>query len=168
MNGACVPFRPLLASAFVLIAPVAAQLPTWTVHAGHGAWNSANAIDIVILGDGYYATQQNQFYNPAGGGSGDVKKMVDTLLSIEPYKAYKEFLKIHAVFRASPPGSQIGNTRPGNNIRATSAYRCILTGNNASSSSAIISHPTLAQADAMSAPGYGPRQTSRRRRRRGV
>ena len=153
MTGARIPSRLILTSAFVLVAPLAAQVTPWTVHVGNQAWDSANAVDIVILGDNYLVTEKNLFYDPTGGGSGHVKKAVDALLSIEPYKTYRDFLKIHAVFHASPPGSRIGNERGSNNITATSIYKCTLIGA-LNSSLARIDDRVQAQKDAMKAPGY--------------
>ncbi len=53
-----------------------------------------NRYDIVILGDGYQASEEAKFDQ-------DVQKAINKLFSKSSYKAYKNFFNAHSVFRAS-------------------------------------------------------------------
>lgn len=53
-----------------------------------------NRYDIVILGDGYQASEINRFYS-------DVGNWITDLFNRLPYKTYRKFFNVHSVFRAS-------------------------------------------------------------------
>ena len=63
-------------------------------------------VDVVILADGYTATEQNKFKN-------DLKRYTDIFLSHEPYKSNKNKFNIYGVFKAS---EESGIDEPGANI----------------------------------------------------
>jgi hypothetical protein len=54
----------------------------------------ANRYDIVILGDGYQASEEARFYS-------DIDRWRKDLFGREPFKSYERFFNVHAVFRAS-------------------------------------------------------------------
>ncbi|MCB9868903.1 MAG: hypothetical protein H6837_03545 [Planctomycetes bacterium] len=56
--------------------------------------SSANRYDIVILGDGYQASEQSRF-------DSDCLAVVGKLFATEPYKSYALYFNVHTVFRAS-------------------------------------------------------------------
>ncbi len=102
-----------------------------------------NRYDIVILGDGYRASEEARFYL-------DVKNWMADLFGREPFKTYKSFFNVHTVFRAS---AQSGADHPDRKppIYKNTAYdasyntggtpRCLY-----------IKNGTLARADAALAP----------------
>lgn len=53
-----------------------------------------NRYDIVIIGDGYRATEQTKFDN-------NVLAVINKLFATEPYKTFKNYFNVHTVFRAS-------------------------------------------------------------------
>ncbi|MEZ5988561.1 MAG: M64 family metallopeptidase [Planctomycetota bacterium] len=53
-----------------------------------------NRYDIVIVGDGYQASEEAKF-------GADVGKWMTNLFGREPYKSYARFFNVHTVFRAS-------------------------------------------------------------------
>ena len=63
---------------------------------------ASQKMDIVILGDGYAASEMEKFRN-------DVKRLTSVLLSVEPFKSRKNDLNIRAV---ETPGAQSGVTKP--------------------------------------------------------
>ena len=84
--------RTLLLAAVLATASLAsAQLTVKTI-VSNG--NSSNRYDIVILGDGYQATEQAKF-------DSDCVAVANALLATEPYKTFKHFFNVHTVFRAS-------------------------------------------------------------------
>jgi hypothetical protein len=58
----------------------------------NGGYN--NRYDIVIIGDGYQASEQTKFDN-------NVLAVINKLFDTEPYKTFKTFFNVHTVFRAS-------------------------------------------------------------------
>ena len=56
--------------------------------------DSKNRYDIVILGDGYQASEQSTF-------DSNCTSVVNKLFATEPYKTFKFFFNVHTVFRAS-------------------------------------------------------------------
>jgi hypothetical protein len=53
-----------------------------------------NRYDIVVLGDGYRASEQARFYS-------DISRWMNDLFAREPFKSYRKFFNVHSVFRAS-------------------------------------------------------------------
>lgn len=72
----------------------AAALPAQTVKTiiKNGGYN--NRYDIVIIGDGYQASEQTKFDN-------NVVAVINQLFATEPYKTFQSFFNVHTVFRAS-------------------------------------------------------------------
>ncbi len=85
------------ASASVLKAALARSLtpmagPIIKTHQNNGP--TSNRYDIVILGDGYRASEQARFYS-------DITRWMNDLFAREPFKTYRKFFNVHSVFRAS-------------------------------------------------------------------
>ena len=85
------------ASSAVLKAALARSLtpmagPLIKTHQNNGP--TANRYDIVILGDGYRASEQARFYS-------DITRWMNDLFAREPFKTYRKFFNVHSVFRAS-------------------------------------------------------------------
>lgn len=66
--------------------------PIIKTHQNNGP--TSNRYDIVILGDGYRASEQARFYS-------DIKRWMNDLFAREPFKTYRKFFNVHSVFRAS-------------------------------------------------------------------
>lgn len=78
--------------AMILVLACAAPAQTVKTVVGNGA--TSNRYDIVIIGDGYQAFEQNKFDN-------DVLTFVAALFVKEPYAAFGAYFNVHTVFRAS-------------------------------------------------------------------
>ncbi|WP_374356604.1 M64 family metallopeptidase, partial [Chitinimonas sp.] len=63
---------------------------------------SANRLDILIMGDGYTASEQAKFQQ-------DAADMAERFLSISPYKDYRNLIKISSLFTAS---AESGASKP--------------------------------------------------------
>ncbi|MFQ5505562.1 MAG: M64 family metallopeptidase, partial [Planctomycetota bacterium] len=74
--------------------------PTVKTHMNNGAVK--NRYDIVILGDGYQASEIATFYR-------DVDRWILNLFGREPYKSYKLYFNVHSVFS---PSRQSGADHP--------------------------------------------------------
>lgn len=59
-----------------------------------GDGDSANRVEIVILGDGYTAAESEKF-------AADARTVADGMLLQTPYLEYERFFKVHSVFGAS-------------------------------------------------------------------
>ncbi len=66
--------------------------PIIKTHQNNGP--TSNRYDIVILGDGYRASEQARFYS-------DINRWMADLFAREPFKTYRKFFNVHSVFRAS-------------------------------------------------------------------
>ena len=55
----------------------------------------AQRFNLVVLGDGYTAAEQQKFF-------ADVQRHVSTLWSLEPFKSYRSYFNVYAVSLASP------------------------------------------------------------------
>ena len=64
--------------------------------------NTANHVDIVILGDGYTAAEMDKFHK-------DVKSLTDELFTVEPYKSRKADFNVSAV---ETPAATSGVNKP--------------------------------------------------------
>jgi hypothetical protein len=87
--------RTATALAFVLAlggGAVVAQAPTVTTVLSNGTTQSR--YDIVILGDGYQASEQTQFNT-------DVQTFLTALFQKQPYQTFAAYFNVHTVFRAS-------------------------------------------------------------------
>lgn len=80
------------AAALLLCAAVAAQAPTVTTVLNNGT--TQTRYDMVILGDGYQASQQAQF-------NADVNTFLTALFQRQPYATFAAYYNVHTVFRAS-------------------------------------------------------------------
>lgn len=69
---------------------------------GYGLGAVDNRVDILIMGDGYTQSQLNKFRN-------DAKVFADGMFSIAPYKTYRAFFNVLAVYG---PSKQSGADRP--------------------------------------------------------
>jgi hypothetical protein len=56
--------------------------------------DSANRVDLLILGDGYRAAEEAKFYSDAAG-------LAERFFSITPYAEYREYFNVRALFVAS-------------------------------------------------------------------
>lgn len=75
-----------------LAAVVGAQAPTVTTVINNGT--TQTRYDMVILGDGYQASQQAQF-------NADVNTFLTALFQRQPYATFAAYYNVHSVFRAS-------------------------------------------------------------------
>ncbi|MCU0862187.1 MAG: M64 family metallo-endopeptidase [Planctomycetes bacterium] len=82
---------PLLWAA-VAAAAATAQAPIVTTVLSNGTTQSR--YDMVILGDGYQATEQNKFNT-------DVSTFLTALFQTQPYQTFAAYYNVHTVFRAS-------------------------------------------------------------------
>ena len=80
------------AIALTLAAAVTAQGPTVTTVLANGTTQSR--YDMVILGDGYQATEQWKFNQ-------DVNNFLTALFQKQPYQTFAAYYNVHTVFRAS-------------------------------------------------------------------
>lgn len=64
--------------------------------------DSANRLDLLIMGDGYSAAESAKFQQ-------DAAKLIDKFFSISPYRAYRNFVKPVALFT---PSAQSGSDHP--------------------------------------------------------
>ncbi|GAA3826855.1 M64 family metallopeptidase [Nocardioides panacisoli] len=71
-------------------------IPGWT----NGP--AANRLNLVILGDGYTAGQQDDFAD-------DAKDVADGIFDVQPYKSYRDFVNVVGVFA---PSAQQGADQP--------------------------------------------------------
>ena len=83
---------PALGAFAALTAAAVAQQPTVTTVLSNGTTQSR--YDMVILGDGYQATQQAQFDT-------DVTTFLTALFQKQPYQTFAAYYNVHTVFRAS-------------------------------------------------------------------
>ncbi|NMB80964.1 MAG: peptidase M64 [Ignavibacteria bacterium] len=60
----------------------------------HISGNPHNKVDVVIIGDGYAASEYKKFDK-------DVKRFTKVLLNQEPYKTHKDKFNIYGIFKAS-------------------------------------------------------------------
>jgi hypothetical protein len=81
-------------SRFVNHAPLPPRGEVWTVFE-HGDPNEK--VDIVILGDGYTAAERDKFHR-------DVKRLVDALFAVEPFRGRKADFNVRAIDLPSPAG----------------------------------------------------------------
>jgi hypothetical protein len=81
-----------VAIALSLAAAVTAQGPTVTTVLANGTTQSR--YDMVILGDGYQATEQWKFNQ-------DVNNFLTALFQKQPYQTFAAYYNVHTVFRAS-------------------------------------------------------------------
>jgi hypothetical protein len=83
----------LAAAALPLLATIAsAQAPTVTTVLSNGTTQSR--YDMVILGDGYQASEQTRFNQ-------DVTTFLAALFNRQPYQTFAAYYNVHTVFRAS-------------------------------------------------------------------
>lgn len=80
------------AAALLLSCALAAQAPTVTTVLNNGT--TQTRYDMVILGDGYQASQQAQFNQ-------DVTTFLTALFQRQPYATFAAYYNVHTVFRAS-------------------------------------------------------------------
>ena len=119
----------------------AAQQPVVTTVLNNGP--SANRYDMVILGDGYVASEQTRFNN-------DVTTFLTGLFQKQPYVTFGSYFNVHTVFRAS---MQSGATHPAATppiIRNTAYGAAYNTGG--TPRCLYINNTTLAMQDAALAP----------------
>lgn len=90
-------------SRFVNPADKAHQYKTWA-YLQNGP--SHKKLDIVILGDGYQASQMSKF-------KADIKKHVDALFDVEPFKSRKNDFNVWVV---ETPGAVVGINKPNQGI----------------------------------------------------
>lgn len=64
--------------------------------------DAANRVDIVIVGDGYTAAEQNKFQT-------DAQNLIDGLFGISPYSRYKKYFNVYALFE---PSTESGVDQP--------------------------------------------------------
>lgn len=64
--------------------------------------NSANRLDLLVLGDGYTAAESATFYK-------DVERIVGSFLGVEPYASYSNFVNVSTLF---VPSRQSGADHP--------------------------------------------------------
>ena len=69
----------------------------------------ANRFDLVIVGDGYTADEQDKFM-------AQVDKQLNVMWSIEPYKTYRNYINVYAVKVIS--GDSRRQLRPGPDVAA--------------------------------------------------
>ena len=86
--------------ALLLGAAASGQQPIVTTVLSNGP--SADRYDMVILGDGYVASEQNTFNT-------DVSTFLTGLFQKQPYATFASYFNVHTVFRAS---AQSGATHP--------------------------------------------------------
>ncbi|HEB52802.1 MAG TPA: hypothetical protein ENI87_06070, partial [bacterium] len=84
-----------------LVASLAGQTVTTVLNNG----TTQSRYDLVILGDGYQAFEQNKFNQ-------DVQTFLTALFQKEPYQTFSTYYNVHTVFRAS---AQSGADRPDEN-----------------------------------------------------
>ena len=85
-----------------LVFPFALVVLGFSANAGHAqkvktvlnSGDTANRYDIVVLGDGYKASEEAKF-------DADVKALSNYFFSFQPFKQYKSYFNLHSVFRAS-------------------------------------------------------------------
>lgn len=123
--------------ALALSAPVAAQ----TVNTILSNGPTSNRYDLVILGDGYQASEQAQF-------DADALAMTNHLFSVEPYQTFGQFFNVYTVFRPStmsganhPDQNRFNNPVYGASYNTGGVGRCVY-----------ITNRSLALADAALAP----------------
>ena len=76
------------------------------VYKSHFSGDPHSKVDVVILGDGYAASERKKFEK-------DLKRYTNIFLSQEPYKTNKDKFNIYGVFKAS---EESGITEPGADI----------------------------------------------------
>jgi hypothetical protein len=76
--------------------------PTTQPRSGWSSGSSANRVDLLILGDGYTATQQTKFANDAASIAAD-------FFSISPYAEYSNYVITHSLH---VPSAQAGADHP--------------------------------------------------------
>ncbi|MHB8905024.1 MAG: M64 family metallopeptidase, partial [Melioribacteraceae bacterium] len=76
------------------------------VYKSHFSGDPHSKVDVVILGDGYTASEQKKFEK-------DLKRYTNIFLNQEPYKTNKDKFNIYGVFKAS---EESGITEPGADI----------------------------------------------------
>lgn len=84
------------------IDPVHDIAPTLYTLDGYGLGPVDNRVDILIMGDGYTQSQLNKFRT-------DAKVFADGMFAITPYKTYRAFFNVQAVYA---PSKQSGADRP--------------------------------------------------------
>lgn len=77
-------------------APTVVPLPGWTLGP------SSNRLDVVVLGDGYTAAQQQDFVR-------DAAAVADDVFGVRPFKDYRDFVNVVGVF---VPSAQSGADQP--------------------------------------------------------
>ena len=80
------------AASALTAATALAQAPTVTTVLNNGSTQSR--YDMVILGDGYQAFEQNKFDT-------DVQTFLTALFQRQPYQTFASYYNVHTVFRAS-------------------------------------------------------------------
>lgn len=78
-----------------LAVPAQAAEPATTITEVQVTGPVAQRFTLVVLGDGYTAAEQPKFLD-------DVRRHVDTLWSLEPFKSYRSYFNVYAVGIASP------------------------------------------------------------------
>jgi hypothetical protein len=76
-------------------APARAGEPAATVTEVQVTGPAAQRFTLVVLGDGYTAAEQPEFF-------ADVERHLGTLWSLEPFKSYRSYFNVYAVSIASP------------------------------------------------------------------
>lgn len=103
---------------------------TVKIYKNHFSGDSHTKVDVVILSDGYTASEQKKFEK-------DLKRFTNVFLSQEPYKSQKDKFNIYGVFKASEesgidePGANIyKNTTLGTTFYSLGSERYVLTEDN--------------------------------------
>lgn len=113
------PTRPLTALLAVIwllhAAPAALAEPVETI-VGNGP--STHRVDIVVMGDGYTASELAKYRS-------DVQAFVDALFAVEPFKEYRSYFNVH---RVDVTSNQSGADIPEENVFRDTKLGALYTG----------------------------------------